>query len=60
LQQLNDIDTTDVEPLTHPHHGHVSPIVDQKAHGSDYQAILKNVKHRVVNNAIKIKSQLMG
>ena len=32
LQQLNDIDTTDVEPLTHPSHGHSTPIIQQDAH----------------------------
>ncbi len=58
LQQLNDIDTTDVEPLTHPSHGHVTPIVDQEAHNDDSDLILANVKHRLINKAIKIKSQL--
>ena len=58
LQQLSEVDTTDVEPLTHPTTGHIAPLMDQEPNKPDDGSLLKNIKHRLVNNAVKIKSML--
>ncbi len=59
LEQLNAIDTTDIEPLTHPISGHTLTLEEQvPTNCDDPAAYLENIKHRMVNNAIKIKSML--
>jgi len=60
LEQLNEIDTTDVDPLTHPVSGHTTIPQDKKALKADDGLMMSNVKHKLINNAIKIKSMLGG
>jgi Asp-tRNA(Asn)/Glu-tRNA(Gln) amidotransferase C subunit len=56
---LNTIDTTDVVPLTHPIAGHTISLADVvPVDCDDPAAYLANIKHRMINNAVKIKSML--
>ena len=58
LQQLNEVDTTDVEALSHPTAGHITPLLNKDPKDPDDGSLMQNIKHRLVNNAIKIKSML--
>jgi Asp-tRNA(Asn)/Glu-tRNA(Gln) amidotransferase C subunit len=59
LEQLNTIDTTDVTPLSHPIAGHTISLEDVvPVDCDDPEAYLSNIKHRMINNAVKIKSML--
>ncbi len=62
LDQLQDVDVTDVEALEHPVSGHIMRLGGEKPEEveTDPVAILHNVRHRMVNNAVKIKSMIEG
>ncbi|USN56658.1 MAG: Asp-tRNA(Asn)/Glu-tRNA(Gln) amidotransferase subunit GatC [Candidatus Peribacteria bacterium] len=60
LEQLQDVDTTDIEALEHPVSGHIMRLGGEKEGEmpTDPAEILHNVRHRMINNAVKIKSMI--
>lgn len=60
LEQLKQVDTTDVQALKHPVSGHIMRLGGEVDMPTDPAAILHNVSHRMINNAVKIKSMIEG
>jgi aspartyl/glutamyl-tRNA(Asn/Gln) amidotransferase C subunit len=60
LDQLADVDTSDIEALAHPIPGHIMTLGGETPDQieTDPAAILHNVRHRMINNAVKIQSML--
>lgn len=60
LDQLKDVDVDDIQALEHPVSGHVMKLGGEKEGDmpTDPAVILHNVRHRMINNAVKIKSMI--
>ena len=58
LEKLNDIGTTWIEPLSHPVCGHITDPQNSAVNEVDDGSLVSNIQHKMVNNAVKIKSML--